>query len=80
MEWPTPKNVNEVRSFMGLASYYRRFIMNFSNIGYSITTSQIKGTKFDWKVECAASFEPLKKLLTTAPVLRIANPGRDFTG
>lgn len=47
MEWATPKNVDEVRSFMGLASYYRRFIRNFSCIPYPIKSLQRKGNNFE---------------------------------
>ncbi len=57
MEWPALKNVDDIRSFMGLVSYYRRFIRNISNIGYHITYFQRKGKKFEWIVECVASFE-----------------------
>eukprot|EP00253_Pinus_taeda_P021892 PITA_21892 len=57
MEWATPRNLEEVRSFMGLAGYYRRFIKNFSHIAYPITSLQRKGKKFEWKKECTASFE-----------------------
>eukprot|EP00253_Pinus_taeda_P036142 PITA_36142 len=60
MEWATPKSVDEVISFMGLAGYYRRFIRNFSRIAYLITSLQRKGKKFEWKVECEDSFEQLK--------------------
>eukprot|EP00253_Pinus_taeda_P003044 PITA_03044 len=60
MEWETPRNVDEVRSFMGLAGYYRRFIKNFSLITYPITSLQRKGKKFEWTEECATSFEKLK--------------------
>ena len=59
MEWPAPKNVDEVRSFMGLASYYRRFIRNVSCIKYSITSLQRKGKKFEWAEDCVASFNYL---------------------
>jgi hypothetical protein len=46
--WPTPKNVSEVRSFMGLVGYYRRFIEGFSKVAHPITSLQKKGTKFEW--------------------------------
>jgi len=60
MEWPTLKNVNEITLFMGLESYYRRFIINVSNIGHPITSLQRKGKKIEWTLECAASFEKSK--------------------
>ena len=56
MEWAAPKNVDEVRSFMGLASYYSRF-MNFSRIAYPITSLHRKVKKFEWTVKCEDSFE-----------------------
>ena len=46
MDWPAPRNVFEVRSFMGLVGYYRMFIKGFSKIGHFITSLQIKGVKF----------------------------------
>jgi len=52
-----PKSVDEVISFMGLVGYYRRFIKNFFQIAYPITSLQTKGNKFEWKEECEASFE-----------------------
>ena len=48
MEWPTPKNVSKVISFMGLDGYYRRFIKGFSKLAHPITSLQKKGVKFDW--------------------------------
>eukprot|EP00253_Pinus_taeda_P012166 PITA_12166 len=78
MKWPTPKNVDEVRSFMGLAGYYRRFIRNFSCITYPITSLQKKGKKIEWTKECASSFEQLKQLLTHIPVLNFAYPYKEF--
>eukprot|EP00253_Pinus_taeda_P027838 PITA_27838 len=59
MEWVAPKNVNEVRSFMGLAGYYSRSIGNFSWIAFPITSLQRKGNKIEWIEECATSFEQL---------------------
>ena len=76
--WATPKNVTEVRSFMGLAGYYKRFISRFSRIAHPITSLQRKGVKFQRKIECEKSFQQLKKLLTSAPILKIANPDEEF--
>ncbi len=78
MEWVVPKSVDEVRYFMGLSGYYKRFIRNFSHISYPITSLQRKGKNFEWKEECEASFEQLKQLLTHAPVLQIADPNKEF--
>jgi hypothetical protein len=76
--WTTPKNVTEVRSFMGLAGYYKRFIAGFSRIAHPITSLQRKGKKFQWKNECEKRFQQLKQLLTSAPILKIADPNEDF--
>jgi hypothetical protein len=51
-EWSTPRNVAEVRSFMGLAGYYKRFIVGFSKIAHPITSLQRKEKKFQWTEEC----------------------------
>jgi hypothetical protein len=76
--WKTPKNVTEVRSFMGLAGYYRRFIVGFSRIANPITFLQRKGVKFQWTTKCEKSFQKLKQLLTSAPILRIFYLNEDF--
>jgi hypothetical protein len=75
-EWSAPKNVTEVRSFMGLAVYYRRFIEGSSKISHPITSLQRKGVKFQWTLDFQKSFQHLKQLLTSAPILRIASPDR----
>jgi hypothetical protein len=56
---------------MGLAGYYRRFIVWFSKIAHPITSLQRKEIKFQWTEECEKSFQQLKQLLTNAPILRI---------
>jgi hypothetical protein len=71
MEWPVPKNAHEVRSFMGLAGYYRRFVEGFSKIAKPITTLQCKGVRYEWTEECDSAFIELKRLLTSAPILRV---------
>ena len=58
-EWPTLRNVKEVRSFMGLAGYYRRFIEGFSRIAHPITSLQRKGFKFEWNPKCEESLQRL---------------------
>jgi hypothetical protein len=77
-EWSMLKNVLEVRSFMGLAGYYKIFHEGFSNIAHPITSLQRKGMKFQWKLDCEKSFQHLKQLLTSSPILRIAYPNEDF--
>jgi hypothetical protein len=70
MEWPAPTNVPEVRSFMGLAGYYRRFVEGFSKIANPITELQKKNKKFVWTEKCTEAFRRLKELLTTTPILK----------
>jgi hypothetical protein len=76
--WSTPRNVSEVRSFMGLDGYYRRFIVVFSKISYPITSLQKKGTQFELTPKCEENFSLLKELLTSEPVLKIADPNESF--
>ena len=56
MNWPTPRNVTDVRSFMGLAGYYRRCIEGLSKVALAITSLQKKGINFEWRVRCEESF------------------------
>jgi hypothetical protein len=77
-EWLEPNNVIEVISFMGLEGYYIIFIEGFSKIAHPITSLQRKGVKFQWTLDCEKSFQHLKKLLTSAPILRITDPYEDF--
>jgi hypothetical protein len=78
LNWSPPKNVPEIRSFLGLAGYYRRFIKGFSKIVKLLTTLLEKGKEFKWDEKCQASFEELKKRLTTTPVLIIPNIHKGF--
>ncbi|CAM8993618.1 unnamed protein product [Rhodiola kirilowii] len=70
LNWKTPKTVFEIRSFLGLAGYYRRFIENFARLANPLTRLTRKGVKFEWDEACEA-FEELKIKLTTTPVLVI---------
>ena len=65
-----PKNVTDIRSFMGIMVYYRKFIEIFSKIAFPITSLHKKGKKFDWRKKCTKSFNKLKHLLTIAPILK----------
>ena len=73
-----PTTVGEIRSFLGLAGYYRRFIENLSKIAKPMTELLKKDTKFKWTEECEASFQEMKKRLVTAPVLILPDIRKDF--
>ena len=63
--------MSEVRSFLGLAGYYRRFVEGFSRIAAPLTQLTRNNVKFEWKEECEKSFQELKRRLVTAPMLTI---------
>ncbi|XP_022880699.1 uncharacterized protein LOC111397969 [Olea europaea var. sylvestris] len=69
--WPRPSNVGEVRSFLGLAGYYKRFIEGFSKIAGPMTQLTRKGVKFQWTEKCEKCFQELKQRLVSAHVLTI---------
>ena len=69
VNWKPPRNVTEVRSFLGLIGYYRRFVRGFSVITSPLTKLLRKGIKFEWTDKCQNSFEQLKGMLVEAPVL-----------
>ncbi|KAL2246298.1 UNVERIFIED_CONTAM: Transposon Ty3-I Gag-Pol polyprotein [Sesamum indicum] len=71
LEWEPPKNVLEIQSFLGLAGYYRRFVKDFSIIAKPLTNLLKKNAPFNWNEKCAQSFEELKKILTSAPILAL---------
>lgn len=73
-----PNNVDEMRSFIGLGGYIRRFITKFSQVSYHITSLRKKGKNFEWIEECEAIFEKLKQLLTHAQMLKIADSDKEF--
>ena len=73
--WPAPTNATELRSFLGLASYYRRFIPKFAEIAAPLYRLQEKESRFSWAEPCQTAFDKLKQKLTSAPVL--AFPTRD---
>ncbi|KAG8485189.1 hypothetical protein CXB51_021329 [Gossypium anomalum] len=78
MDWKPPRNVSEVRSFLGLDGYYRRFVKGFSMIATPLTKLLQKDVKFEWSEKCQNSFDQLKALLTEAPVLVQPESGKEF--
>ena len=73
-----PKNVSEIRSFLGLTGYYRRFVEHFSLIAVPLTRLIRKGVKYEWSDDCEQSFQELKSQLTVAPVLTLPTPGVEY--
>ncbi|KAF8068549.1 hypothetical protein N665_1143s0001 [Sinapis alba] len=67
--WPRPKNAIEVRSFLGLAGYYRKFVKGFASLAQPMTQLTGKDVKFLWSDECEKCFSALKDMLTNAPIL-----------
>jgi hypothetical protein len=77
-EFPTPQSVQDVRRFLGLASYYRRFICNFARIARPLHQLTSNGAEYVWTNDCRKAFRELKEKLTTAPVLAYPDFSRDF--
>ena len=78
IEWPKAKSVHDVCSFLGLASYYRRFVRGFSEMAHSLTELTRARVEWKWSTSQHQAFNRLKLALTTAPVLRLPNFERQF--
>ena len=78
VEWKPPRNVTEVRSFLGLAGYYRRFVKGFSMIATPMTRLLQKNVKFECDEECQRSFDKLKAFLTEASILTQLTCGKEY--
>jgi hypothetical protein len=78
LRWERPTTVTEIRSFLGLAGYYRRFIEGFSTIATPLTRLTGKNIRWEWSKECEESFQELKRRLTTAPVLILPSGTEGF--
>ncbi|KAL0556085.1 hypothetical protein IC582_004592 [Cucumis melo] len=78
VNWERPISATEVRSFLGLAGYYRRFIEDFSRLALPLTALTRKNVKFEWSDKCEQSFQELKKKLVTAPILALPVTGKDY--
>ena len=77
--FPTPENVDQIRSFIGLAGFYRQFIKGFSSIAQPLTALLKKDTPFTWSEQQETAFASLKQALCNAPVLAFPDFSRDFT-
>ena len=78
LNWNLPKNVSEIKSFLRLAGYYRRFIEGFSKIVKPLTYLLEKGKEFKWDAACQTCFEELKTRLTTTPILIMPDIHKGF--
>jgi hypothetical protein len=79
LDWKAPKDVRGIKSFIGMADYYRRFIEGFSKISRPMTALLAKKVEFKWTLVCQESFEMLKQKLTTASVLILPDVHKTFS-
>jgi hypothetical protein len=79
LDWKAPKDVRGIKSFIGMAGYYRCFIEGFSKIARLMTALLAKKVEFKWTPACQESFEMLKQKLTIAPVLVLPDVHKPFS-
>jgi hypothetical protein len=77
-KWPTPKNKHKIRSFLGLCTYYRRFISGFVDIAKLLTKLMEEKQAFQWTPEVESIFQTLKEALCIAPILAYPQPSERF--
>jgi len=78
LSWLEPKNVKDVRKFLGLANYYRRFIKDFAQVARPINVLMRKDVKWQWEVEQQKAFDKLKRVFTIKPVLVVLDLDKKF--
>ena len=78
LSWPEPKNVKDVRKFLGLANYYRRFIKDFTQVARPMNTLMRKDVKQQWGDKQQQAFDELKRILTTRPVVVAPDLDKEF--
>ena len=78
LSWPVPRFLKELRSFLGLYSYYRKFIRNFSTLAKPLHRLTEKNVKFHWSIDCLNAFSKLKEALVEATVLAYPDPKGNF--
>ena len=77
-EWPTPRDLPQLRTFLGTVGYYRQYIHDFATVAKQLTVLTGKGIPWEWGEINQTSFEALKKALTEAPVLGYPDPNTTF--
>jgi len=77
--WPTPTSVKEVQQFLGLATYYRRFVKDFAKIARPLYRLTEQGRQFRWTIECESAFATVKNRLTNTPILTFPDYSKEFT-
>ena len=78
LEWPTPKTVRGVCSFLGLANFYRRFIKDYAQVAHPLNDLTKKDQSFEWKDSQQTAFDTLKQRFTTAPILAFLDIDKQF--
>ncbi|GBN48060.1 Transposon Ty3-G Gag-Pol polyprotein, partial [Araneus ventricosus] len=78
VDWPRPETIHDLRSFLGLCTYYRRFVKNFSTIARPLHKLTETKSNFNWTEECEKSFNSLKQALTSSPILTYPRTNKDF--
>ena len=78
-QWPRPETVKELRGYLGLSSYYRRFIQNYGKLADPLTQLMQKDIEFRWTEDTKSAFAKLKQALTSAPILASPEFGQPFT-
>ena len=76
---PAPKNPKEVKQFLGLVGYYRKFVPRFADISRALTHLTKKDVEFKWTPECENCFQILKEFLQQAPILKYPDPQANYT-
>ena len=76
--WPVPTSVTEVRSFLGLANYFRMFMQGYASMSAPLSDLTRKHARFLWTAECQAAFEKVKESLINAPVLKQPEFSKSF--
>ena len=80
LDWPTPKNIKEVQSFLGFSNFYRKFILHYSTLTTPLPSLTRKGVRFLWSPAADAAFRQLQRAFTSAPISLHIQPDLPITG